>query len=49
MRKPPTRSITRFPEPETFISPDGNPEVWLEKPEGYFTQEEWDAKEGGTG
>lgn len=25
----------------TFISPDGNPEVWEEKPEGYFTQDEW--------
>jgi hypothetical protein len=27
----------------TFISPKGNPEVWEEKPEGYFTPEEWDA------
>ena len=27
----------------TFISPDGNPEVWEERPEGYLTQEEWDA------
>lgn len=25
-----------------FISPDGNPEEWDEKPNGYFTQEEWD-------
>lgn len=27
----------------TFYSPDGNPEVWKEKPEGYFTPEEWAA------
>lgn len=26
----------------TFYSPDGNPEIWDEKPEGYFTQQEWD-------
>jgi hypothetical protein len=26
----------------TYISPNGNPEVWEEKPSGYFTQEEWD-------
>ena len=25
----------------TYYSPTGNPEVWLEKPEGYFTPEEW--------
>lgn len=25
----------------TFYSPQGNPEVWEEKPEGYFTPEEW--------
>lgn len=25
----------------TFFSPDGNPEVWAERPEGYFTPEEW--------
>ena len=25
----------------TFFSPTGNPEVWEEKPEGYFTPEEW--------
>lgn len=27
-----------------FISPDGNFEVWNEKPVGYFTIEEWQAK-----
>jgi len=27
----------------TYFSPDGNPEVWAEKPEGYFTPEEWAA------
>jgi hypothetical protein len=27
----------------TFYSPNGNPEVWDEKPEGYFTPEEWEA------
>jgi hypothetical protein len=27
----------------TFYSPTGNPEVWDEKPEGYFTPEEWTA------
>ncbi|MDL2272797.1 hypothetical protein LJC23_07200 [Desulfovibrio sp. OttesenSCG-928-I05] len=27
----------------TFYSPTGNPEVWEEKPEGYFTEEEWEA------
>jgi len=26
-----------------YISPTGNPEVWLEKPEGYYTPEEWAA------
>lgn len=25
----------------TFYSPNGNPEVWEEKPKGYFTPEEW--------
>lgn len=28
----------------TFFSPDGNPEVWAERPTGYFTPEEWQAK-----
>jgi hypothetical protein len=27
----------------TYFSPAGNPEVWLEKPAGYFTPEEWAA------
>lgn len=27
----------------TYFSPDGNPEIWLEKPEGYYTPEEWEA------
>lgn len=27
----------------TFYSPDGNPEVWGVKPEGYYTPEEWAA------
>ena len=27
----------------TFYSPSGNPEIWEEKPDNYFTQEEWDA------
>lgn len=26
----------------TYISPEGNPEIWLEKPEGYYTPEEWE-------
>lgn len=26
-----------------YYSPDGNPEVWQAKPQGYFTPEEWDA------
>lgn len=26
-----------------YISPTGNPEMWDEKPNGYFTEEEWDA------
>ena len=26
---------------QTYYSPDGNPEVWDTKPEGYFTPEEW--------
>ena len=25
----------------TYYSPDGNPEIWEAKPEGYFTPEEW--------
>lgn len=25
----------------TYYSPNGNPEVWDEKPENYFTKEEW--------
>lgn len=27
----------------TFYSPTGNPEVWNEKPDGYYTPEEWAA------
>lgn len=27
----------------TYISPNGNPEVWETKPKGYFTPEEWQA------
>lgn len=27
----------------TFYSPDGNPEIWDEQPEGYITVEEWEA------
>lgn len=27
----------------TFYSPDGNPEVWQKKPDGYYTPEEWAA------
>jgi hypothetical protein len=27
----------------TFYSSTGNPEVWAEKPDGYFTPEEWTA------
>ena len=27
----------------TYFSPDGNPEVWAEKPTGYFSVEEWQA------
>ena len=27
----------------TYYSPDGNPEVWEEKPDGYYTPEEWEA------
>jgi hypothetical protein len=26
---------------QTYYSPDGNPEVWDKKPEGYLTPEEW--------
>ena len=26
-----------------FYSPEGNPEVWEQKPDGYFTSEEWAA------
>ena len=29
----------------TYISPKGNPEIWEEKPDGYFTPEEWEARE----
>ena len=29
----------------TFYSPNGNHEVWDAKPEGYFTVEEWEAKQ----
>lgn len=25
-----------------FFSPDGNPEIWAQKPDGYLTPEEWD-------
>jgi hypothetical protein len=25
----------------TYYNPDGNPEVWDTKPDGYFTPEEW--------
>ena len=25
----------------TYYSPSGNPEIWNEKPDGYFTPEEW--------
>lgn len=25
-----------------FYSPQGNPEVWADKPKGYFTREEWE-------
>ena len=24
-----------------YYSPSGNPEIWDEKPVGYFTEEEW--------
>ena len=24
-----------------YISPSGNPEVWDEKPDGYYTEQEW--------
>ena len=27
----------------TFYSPSGNAEIWEEQPDGYITQEEWDA------
>lgn len=26
----------------TFVSPNGNREIWNVKPDGYFTVEEWD-------
>lgn len=26
----------------TFFSPEGNPEIWAQKPDGYLTPEEWD-------
>ena len=29
-------------EAKTYFSPDGNPEIWDKKPEGYFTEEEWE-------
>ena len=25
-----------------YYSPEGNPEIWDTKPEGYFTEEEWE-------
>jgi hypothetical protein len=25
-----------------YISPEGNPEEWSDKPSGYYTREEWD-------
>lgn len=25
-----------------FYSPEGNPEIWAQKPDGYLTPEEWD-------
>lgn len=28
---------------QTYISPDGNPEMWEGQPEGYYTIEEWQA------
>lgn len=31
----------------TFYSPSGNPEVWAERPTGYFTLEEWQAAHPG--
>jgi hypothetical protein len=30
-------------EMKTFYSPDGNPEIWDEKPDGYYTPEEFEA------
>ena len=27
----------------TFFSPDGNPEIWDECPDGYLSPEEWAA------
>ena len=27
----------------TYYSPDGNPEIWETKPDGYFTPQEWRA------
>ena len=32
----------------TFYSPEGNPEIWNEKPEGYFTPEEWETGQAPT-
>lgn len=26
----------------TFFSPEGNPEIWAQKPDGYMTPEEWE-------
>jgi hypothetical protein len=28
-----------------FYSPEGNPEVWDEKPAGYFTEQEWEVND----
>lgn len=28
-----------------YISPEGNPEVWDKRPEGYFTEIEWEQKQ----
>ena len=30
-------------EQNVFYSPTGNPEIWTEKPQGYFTPAEWEA------
>lgn len=26
---------------KTYYSPEGNPEIWDTKPDGYYTEEEW--------